>query len=42
MNATEINARLFKAKADKIKIYPCNNLRASNLGHPCDRRVFAK
>ena len=40
MNATEINARLFKAKADKIKIYPCNNLRASNLGHPCERYLY--
>ena len=40
MNATEINARLFKAKADKIKVYPCNNLRASNLGHPCERYLY--
>lgn len=40
MNATEINAKLFKAKADKIKIYPCNNLRASNLGHPCERYLY--
>ena len=40
MNATEINARLFKAKAAKIKVYPCNNLRASNLGHPCERYLY--
>ncbi|MBR4152072.1 MAG: hypothetical protein IKT98_03865 [Selenomonadaceae bacterium] len=40
MNATEINAKLFKAKADKIKVYPCNNLRASNLGFPCERYLF--
>ena len=40
MNATEINARLFKAKADKIKIYPCNNLRASSIGHPCERYLY--
>lgn len=40
MNATEINAKLFKAKADKIKVFPCNNLRASNLGHPCERYLY--
>lgn len=40
MNAEQINAKLFKAKADKITIYPCNNLRASNLGHPCERYLY--
>lgn len=40
MNATEINERLYKAKQDKIKVYPCNNLRASNLGHPCERYLY--
>lgn len=40
MNAAEINAKLFKAKADKITIYPCRNLRASNLGHPCERYLY--
>ena len=40
MNARQINERLFKAKADKITIYPVNNLRASNLGHPCERYLF--
>lgn len=40
MNATEMNARLFKAKLDKITVYPCNNLRASNLGHPCERYLY--
>lgn len=40
MNATEINARLFKAKADKITVYPVRNLRASNLGHPCERYLY--
>ena len=40
MNAVEINARLFKAKADKIKVYPCNNLRSSNLGFPCERYLY--
>lgn len=40
MTAEQINAKLFKAKADKIAIYPCNNLRASNLGHPCERYLY--
>ena len=40
MNATEVNERLYKAKEAKIKIYPCNNLRASNLGHPCERYLY--
>lgn len=40
MNATEINERLYQAKKDKIKVYPCNNLRASNLGHPCERYLY--
>lgn len=40
MTAEQINARLFKAKADKIKVYPVRNLRASNLGHPCERFLY--
>jgi len=40
MTAEQMNAKLFKAKKDKIKVYPCNNLRASNLGHPCERYLF--
>lgn len=40
MNATQINERIFKAKAAKIKVYPVNNLRASNLGHPCERYLY--
>ena len=40
MNAEQINAKLLKAKADKIAIYPCRNLRASNLGHPCERYLY--
>ena len=30
MTAEKINLMLFKAKADKITVYPCRNLRASN------------
>lgn len=40
MNAAEINGRLFKAKANKITVYPVRNLRASNLGHPCERYLY--
>lgn len=40
MNATDINERLYQSKKDKIKVYPCNNLRASNLGHPCERYLY--
>lgn len=40
MNAEQINGKLFKAKADKITVYPCRNLRASNLGFPCERYLF--
>lgn len=40
MTAEEINGRLFKAKAEKIAVYPCRNLRASNLGHPCERYLY--
>jgi CRISPR/Cas system-associated exonuclease Cas4 (RecB family) len=40
MTAEQINAKLFKAKADKITVYPCHHLRASNLGHPCERYLY--
>lgn len=40
MNAVEVNEKLFKAKLDKITVYPCRNLRASNLGHPCERYLY--
>lgn len=40
MTAEKLNAMLFKAKADKITVYPCRNLRASNLGHPCERYLY--
>lgn len=40
MNAEEVNAKLFKAKQNKITIYPCTHLRASNLGHPCERYLY--
>lgn len=24
----------------RIRVYPCNNLRASNIGHPCERYLY--
>ena len=40
MTAQEINERLAVAKQEKIKVYPCRNLRASNIGHPCERFLY--
>lgn len=40
MIAQEINERITAAKQGKIKVYPCRNLRASNIGHPCERYLY--
>ncbi len=40
MTAQEINEKLIAAKQSKIKVYPCRNLRASNIGHPCERYLY--
>lgn len=40
MTAQEINERIAAAKQQKIKVYPCRNLRASNIGHPCERYLY--
>lgn len=40
MDSRKLNELIYKAKAEKIKVYPCNNLRASNLGHPCERFLY--
>ena len=40
MTAREINEKLAAAKQEKIKVYPCRNLRASNIGHPCERYLY--
>jgi CRISPR/Cas system-associated exonuclease Cas4 (RecB family) len=40
VTAQEINERISAAKQEKIKIYPCRNLRASNIGHPCERYLY--
>lgn len=40
MTAQEINEKLAAAKQEKIQVYPCRNLRASNIGHPCERYLY--
>lgn len=40
MNSIEINKRLDESLQEQIKIYPCRNLRASNIGHPCERYLY--
>lgn len=40
MNATEINEKIYQTKKEKITVYPVNHLRASNLGHPCERYLY--
>lgn len=40
MNAIEINDKLKESLEKQIKVYPCKNLRASNLGHPCERYLY--
>ena len=37
MEAKELNEQIVQSSRDKIKVYPCNNLRASSIGHPCER-----
>lgn len=40
MNAQVIKERLNEALERQIQVYPCKNLRASNLGHPCERYLY--
>lgn len=40
MNAIEINERLLKSLNDQITVYPVRNLRASAIGHPCERYLY--
>lgn len=40
MDARTINDKLYKSVADMIQVYPVNNLRASNIGHPCERYLY--
>lgn len=40
MNANDINKALRESLEKQIKVYPCNNLRASSIGHPCERYLY--
>ena len=40
LTAESITEKLNKATESKIQIYPCHNLRASNIGHPCERYLY--
>lgn len=40
MNAQQINKALYDSLDKQRKIYPCNNLRASSIGHPCERYLY--
>lgn len=37
MEGKQIQQKLAEAAKAKIRNYPCNNIRASEIGHPCDR-----
>ncbi len=39
-NAETIAKQLHDTTEAKIQIYPCHNLRASNIGHPCERYLY--
>ena len=39
-DAQSISEQLRKTTEAKIQVFPCNNLRASNIGHPCERYLF--
>lgn len=40
LEAGTINQALVESLNEQIKVYPCHNLRASNLGHPCERYLY--
>jgi CRISPR/Cas system-associated exonuclease Cas4 (RecB family) len=40
MNAQQINDAIRREVESRITVYPCNNLRASNIGHPCERYLY--
>ena len=40
MEIQEMNNKIKENKQSKIKLYPCNNLRASNIGYPCERYLY--
>lgn len=40
LTADYINDSISEYVKSEIKVYPCNNLRASNIGHPCERYLY--
>lgn len=40
LSAQSIQAAVCSEVESRIKVYPCNNLRASNIGHPCERYLY--
>lgn len=40
MDANFIKEQIDKATEAQIQIFPCHNLRASNVGHPCERYLY--
>lgn len=40
LTAEYIEGKIHDFVKSEIKVYPCNNLRASNIGHPCERYLY--
>lgn len=40
LTAEYISGKISAFVQSEIKVYPCNNLRASNIGHPCERYLY--
>lgn len=40
LTAEYISGKIDAFVESEIKVYPCNNLRASNIGHPCERYLY--
>lgn len=40
LTAQYIEEKINSFVKSEIKVYPCNNLRASNIGHPCERYLY--
>lgn len=40
LSSQSIQAAIRNEVESRIKVYPCNNLRASNIGHPCERYLY--
>lgn len=40
LTAEYISEKIEDFVKSEIKVYPCNNLRASNIGHPCERYLY--